>query len=314
MPGGDLEKVQINDDHPNRIAKIGAQLPHQIRDDLTNFLCENAQVFAWSYEDMPGIDPEIISHRLSIDPAFKPICQKCRAYDAERYAAMKDEVDKLTKIGFVRKVNYLGWLANVVMVRKTPVKWRMCVDFTDLNKACPKDSFSLPRIDQLIDSTAGHELLSFMDAYSGYNQIMMYPPNQEHTSFITDRGLYCYKVMPFDLKNAGATYQRLVNQMFANQIGKNMEVYVDDMLVKNVTVDHHIQDLVETFKVLTRYEMRLNLAKCAFGVSLGKFLGFMVSQRGIEANPEKTQAMLNMTSLMTLKEVQSLIGRVAALN
>ncbi|CAL8174754.1 unnamed protein product [Prunus armeniaca] len=252
MPGGDLEKVQINDDHPNRIAKIGAQLPPQIRDDLTNFLCENAQVFAWSYEDMPGIDPEIISHRLSIDPAFKPICQKCRAYDAERYATR--------------------WTSS-----------RRLVSFVKLTiQACPKDSFSLPRIDQLIDSTAGHELLSFMDAYSGYNQIMMYPPNQEHTSFITDRGLYCYKVMPFDLKNAGATYQRLVNQMFANQIGKNMEVYVDDMLVKNVTVDHHIQDLVETFEVLTRYEMRLNPAKCAFEVSSGKFLGFMVSFKWFE--------------------------------
>ncbi|CAL9011883.1 unnamed protein product, partial [Prunus brigantina] len=178
MPGGDLEKVQIDDNHLDRIIKIGAQLPPQIRDDLTNFLCENAQVFAWSYEDIPGIDLEIISHRLSIDPAFKPICQKCRAYDAERYAAIKEEVDKLTKIGFVREVNYPSWLANVVI---------------------------------LVDSTAGHELLSFINAYSGYNQILMYPPDQEHTSFIIDRGLYCYKVMPFGLKNAGTTYQRLVN-------------------------------------------------------------------------------------------------------
>lgn len=112
-------------------------------------------------------------------------------------------------------------------------------------------------------------------------------------------------VMPFGLKNAGATYQQLVNQMFANQIGKNMEVYVDDMLVKSVTVDHHIQDLAETFKVLKRYKMRLNPAKCAFGISSGKFLGFMVSQHGIEANPEKIQALLNMTSPRTLKEVQS---------
>lgn len=173
MLGGDLEEVQIDDNHPDRIVKIGAQLPPQIRDDLTNFLLENAQVFAWSYEDMLGIDPEIISHHLSINPVFKPIRQKCRAYDVEWYAPMKEKVDKLTKIGFVREVNYLSWLANVVMVRKTPVKWQMCVDFIDLNKVCPKDSFPLPCIDQLIDSTAGHELFSFMDAYSGYNQILM---------------------------------------------------------------------------------------------------------------------------------------------
>ena len=120
-----------------------------------------------------------------------------------------------------------------MLVPKPNGKWRTCVDFIDLNKACPKDCFPLPRIDQLVDATAGHEVLSFMDAYSGYNQITMHPPDEEHTSFQTDIGLYCYRVMPFGLKNAGATYQRLVNLMFQKQIGNNMEVYVDDMLVKS---------------------------------------------------------------------------------
>ncbi|KAM2190613.1 hypothetical protein ACFX1Q_026558 [Malus domestica] len=128
---------------------------------------------------------------------------------------MKAEVEKLKDIGFVCEVNYPTWVANVVFVKKNPTKeslllqkvlWRMCVDYTDLNKGCPKDSFPLPLIDRLIDSTAGCELLSFMDAYSGYNQILINPSDQEHTSFTTDRGLYCYKVMPFGLKNAGATY------------------------------------------------------------------------------------------------------------
>ena len=109
----------------------------------------------------------------------------------------------------------------------------MCVDFTDLNKACPKDSYPLPRIDQLVDSTMGHKLLSFMDAFSGYNQIRMDEADQKNTSFVTNQGLFCYKVMPFGLKNAGATYQRLVNHMFHSQIRRNVEVYVDDMLVKS---------------------------------------------------------------------------------
>jgi hypothetical protein len=125
-------------------------------------------------------------------------------------------------------------LANVVLVKKTTGKWRMCVDFTNLNKACPKDSFPFPWIDLLVDSTSGHELLTFMDAFSGYNQIHMNEIDQEKTSFITDRGLYCYKMMPFGLKNAGATYQMLVNKMFRDQIGRNVEVYVDDMLVKSI--------------------------------------------------------------------------------
>ncbi|KAI5317786.1 hypothetical protein L3X38_037493 [Prunus dulcis] len=126
---------------------------------------------------------------------------------------MRTEVDKLQTIGFIREATYPAWLANSVMLRKATGGWRMCQDYTDLNKACPKDSFPLPRIDQLVDATAGHELLSFMDAYSGYNQIFMHPPDSEHTAFITDKGLYYYNVMPFGLKNAGATYQRLVNKI-----------------------------------------------------------------------------------------------------
>jgi hypothetical protein len=190
----------------------------------------------------------------------------------------------------------------------------MCVDFTDLNKACPKDSFPLPRIDLLVDSTSGHELLTFMDAFSGYNQIHMDEIDQEKTSFITDRGLYCYKMMPFGLKNAGATYQRLVNKMFRDQIGRNVEVYVDDMLVKSIQTASHIADLRETFGTLRSHKMKLNPAKCAFGVPSGKFLGFMVSQRGIEANLEKVNAVLGMQSPQTTKQLQQLTGRIAALN
>ena len=153
----------------------------------------------------------------------------------------------------------------------------MCVDFTDLNKACPKDSFPLPRIDQLVESTAEHKLLTFMNAFSGYNQIKMAEEDQEKTAFITSQGLYCYKVMPFGLKNVGETYQRLANRMFREQIGRNMEVYVDDMLVKSKEELTHLDHLKETFAMFRRYQMKLNPSKCAFGVALGKFLGFMVS-------------------------------------
>ncbi|KAI5312660.1 hypothetical protein L3X38_041833 [Prunus dulcis] len=141
----------------------------------------------------------------------------------------------------------------------------------------------------------------------------MHPEDQAHTSFITDRGLYCYKVMPFGLKKAGATYQRLVNHLFAPLIGNTMEVYVDDMLVKSRTADKHIPNLSAMFTILKQYKMRLNPTKCAFGVASGKFLGFMISQRGIEANPEKIQAILDMTIPKTVKDIQSLTGRVVAL-
>ena len=129
------------------------------------------------------------------------------------------------------------------MVKKANGKWRMCVDFMDLNRACPKDSYLLPRIDTLVDSTVRHQLLSFMDTFSRYNQIRMKEADQEKTSFVTSQGLFCYKVMLFGLKNAGATYQRLMNKMFKHQIGRNVQIYVNDMLVKSLREDDHLSDL-----------------------------------------------------------------------
>ena len=227
---------------------------------------------------------------------------------------MAEEVRKLLEAGFIREVYYPDWLVNVVMVKKNNRKWRMCVDFTDLNRACLKDSYPLPRIDTLVDSTARHELLSFMDAFSGYNQIKMKEEDQEKTSFVTSQGLFCYKVMPFRLKNVGATYLRLMNKMFTHQLGRNVQVYVDDMLVKSVRENNHLSDLQETFNTLRSYNMKLNPSKCVFGVTAWKFLGFMVSQRGIEVNLEKVRAILELEPPRTVKAVQSLNGKVAALN
>ena len=309
-----LENIPLDESNLERYNRVGADLEEKTKKDLVQFLKKNIDVFAWSHKDMPGIDHSIITHRLNVSPSFKPIRQKKRVFAPERDNAIKDEVHKLMAAKLIREVYYLDWLANVVMVKKANGKWRMCVDFTDLNKACPKDSYPLPRIDQLVDSTTGHKLLSFMDAFSGYNQIRMDEADQEKTSFVTSQGLFCYEVMSFGLKNAGATYQRLVNHMFRPQIGRNVEVYVDDMLVKSLDEGKHLDDLQETFNTLRRYNMKLNPSKCAFGVASGKFLGFMVSHRGIEVNPKKIEAILDIKPPQNIKEVQFLTEQVAALN
>ena len=153
-----------------------------------------------------------------------------------------------------------------------------------------------------------------MDAFSGYNQIKLNEANQEKTLFVASQGLFCYKVMPFRLKNTGAKYQKLMNRMFAHQIGRNVQVYVDDILVKSIREDNHLSDLQETFDTLQSYNMKLNPNKCAFRVTARKFLGFMVSQRGIEVNPEKIQAIIKLAPPKTVKEVQSLNNKVGALN
>ena len=312
-PSEELEPVSLDDD-PEHLAYIGSKLAEDLKSLLTRFLRQNRDVFAWKQTDMGGIDPTVITHRLNTIPSFKPVKQKRRSFAPERQKAINEEVGKLLQAGAIREVEYLDWLANVVLVKKANGKWRLCIDFTDINKACPKDSFPLPRIDLIVDATAGHELLSFMDAFFGYNQISMDPDDQEKTSFVTAQGTYCYRVMSFGLKNAGATYQRLVNRMFQKQIGATMEVYIDDMLVKSTTADLHIAHLSEAFQILRNYNMKLNPAKCAFGVSVGKFLGFIVNHRGIKANPDKIKAMLDMSSPSGIKEVQRLTGRIAALS
>ena len=229
-PSEELEPVQL-DDNPEHLAYIDFRLAEDLKHLLINFLKQNKDVFAWKQEDMGRIDPAIITHRLNASPSFKPVKKK-RSFALERQKAINEEVGKLLQAGAIREVEYPEWLANVVLVKKANGKWRLCIDFTDINRACPKDSFPLPQIDLIIDATVGHELLSFMDAFSGYNQIRMDPDDQEKTSFVTGQGTYCYRVMPFGIKNAGATYQRLVNRMFQKQIGASMEVYIDDMLVK----------------------------------------------------------------------------------
>ena len=312
-PAEDLVPISLYPEEPEKVTYIGASLPEDLKGGLTKFLRNNCDVFAWTAADMPGIDPALITHKLNIDPQRKAVKQKKRNFAPERREAIKQEVDKLLDAGFIEEIQFPEWLANPVMVKKANGKWRMCVDFMDLNDACPKDCYPLPRIDMLIDATAGHELLSFMDGFSGYNQIRMHKEDIPKVSFITDFGVFCYLVMAFGLKNAGATYQRLVNKIFKHLIGKTMEVYVDDMLVKSLDKADHLKHLEEAFEVLRTHKMMLNPAKCAFGVGSGKFLGLMVSKRGIEANPDKIKAILDMEPPKSIRDVQRLTGRIAAL-
>nr|KYP60058.1 Transposon Ty3-I Gag-Pol polyprotein [Cajanus cajan] len=259
---------------------------------------------------MPGIDPKFLCHRLVVCRDARPVVQKKRKMGDEKRKAANAGVHKLLQAKFIREVTYTTWLANVVLVKKVNGKWRMCTDYTDRNKACPKDTYPLPCIDRLIDGAS----FSFLDAYSGYNQIKMHPADEEKTAFITESANFCYKVMPFGLKNAGATFQRLMDKVFQGQIGRNIEIYVDDMVVKSNSVADHLADLAEIFGELRKNNMRLNLEKCTFGVKGGKFLGFMLSARGIEANRDKCQDVLDMRSPSNLKEMQRLSGRLVALS
>ncbi|KAL0449439.1 UNVERIFIED_CONTAM: hypothetical protein Slati_1500300 [Sesamum latifolium] len=224
QPVEELLNIEIMPGNPNKTTRIGSHLDEEAKKEVTLCLRCNADIFAWTSQDLEGIDP------------------------------------------------------------------------------------------QLVDSTSDCELLSMMDASQGYHQIMLAPEDRKKVSFITYKGTFCYVAMPFGLKNAGATYQRLVDKIFHPQIGTNIKVYVDDMLVKSKKAEEHVKDLEETFSVLRKYKLKLNPAKCAFGVQGGCFLGFMVTHRGIEANPLKIKAIIDMKAPACLNEVQRLIGRIVALS
>jgi len=288
-PVGDIRQLPLA--QQNRFLQIGTTLPEGEEHHIEQILKRNADLFAWSVADLPGVHPNVASHKLSVFLNAKPVSQKKRKLGESRRQA-----------------------ANVVLVKKPSGKWRMCVDYTDLNKACPWDAYPLPNIHRLVDGAAGHGVLSFLDAYSGYNQIPMADEDKLKTAFITEEANLFYKVMPFGLKNAGSTYQHLMDRVFQPLLGRTVEVYVDDIIVKSPNPKQHSADLAEVFQALRTYNIKLNPEKCTFGVDGGKFLGFMLTQRGIETNPEKCQAIIDMRSPTNVKEVQRLVGRLTTIS
>ena len=297
-----------------RIFKLGRLLSQEEQDEVAAVIARHLDAFAWSASDMPGIDPDFLCHHLTMYAKVRPIRQRRRKFNEERCLVVKEETQKLLSAGHIQEIQYPEWLANVVLVKKANGKWRMCVDFTDLNKACPKDSYPLPSIDALVDNTSGCKMLSFLDAFLGYNQIKMHPRDESKTTFMTETCSYCYKVMPFGLKNASATYQRLMDKVLASMLGRNVKAYVDDRVVTSRERGQHAADLEELFATISKYRLKLNPEKCVFGVEAGKFLGFILTERGIEVNPDKCAAITAMRSPTSVKEVQQLTGQMAALS
>jgi hypothetical protein len=244
---------------------------------------------------MIGVPRELIEYSLNVHPQAVPKKQRLRRFAHDKREAIKRETTKLLAVGFIKEVIHPEWVANPILVKK-------------------KDHFGLPRIDQVVDSTAGCVLLCFLDCYLGYHQIALKEEDQIKTMFITPFGTYAYKTISFGLKNAGATYQRAIQMCFADQLHRNVEAYVDDIVIKTRNPDDLIADLEETFNSLRRFWWKLNSTKCIFGVPSGKLLGFIVSNWGIEANPVKITAITDMGAPATIKDMQKLTGCMAALN
>jgi hypothetical protein len=287
-------KVAIHPDYPDQQVSIGGSLSDKGKAAVCALLQKNLSIFAWEPKHMTGVPRSITEHKLQIRQGYPPIRQKKRGQAPDRAKVILEEVHKLVEAGIMCEVYYHDWLSNPVMVKKSDGSWRMCVDFTDLNKACPQDCYPLPEIDWKVESLCGYPLKCFLDAYKGYHQIQMAVEDEEKTAFHTSQGVYCYTKMPFGLKNAGATYQRLVDTAFEKQVGRNLEVYVDDLVIKSHTEEELVRDIEETFKTLERINMKLNPKKCTFGASEGMFLGYLIEPDGIKPCPEKTKVVIDL--------------------
>ncbi|GKD89162.1 reverse transcriptase domain-containing protein, partial [Tanacetum coccineum] len=308
------EQILVNPSFPDQIITIGGGLSPVCKNQLKTLLINNMEVFAWEPTDMTGVPRRIIEHPLNVNPSLEPFCQKRRTFSPEKSEFVTNEVAKWVRAGIVRPVKYPTYISNPVLVKKYDGSWRMCIDFKILNSAWPKDYYPLPSIDCKVEVVMGFKYKCFLDAYKGYHQIQMAREDEEKTAFYTEQGTYCYMKMPFGLKNAGATYQRLVDSTFQRQIGRNLEAYVDDMVIKSKDEKDLLANIAETFENLKAINMKLNPKKCSFGVEEDKFLGYMVTSEGIRANPKKTKAISDLTSPKTLKEMQSLNGKLASLN
>jgi hypothetical protein len=223
----------------------------------TTLFKELCDVFAWSYEEMLGIDPSIIVHEIKTYPDVKSVRQKLRLVHPKKIAAIKEEVEKLLKYGFIYPVPLTERVSNLVPVAKKQGTIRVCVDYRDLNKACPKDNYPMPFIDQIINNCRGSVIFSFMDGFSGYNQIDILPADKHKTTFIYPWGTFSYRKLPFGLKNASATFQRAMSYAF-HDIKHIAESYLDNLPTHSLNRSDHIDHLRAIFLRCRFYRIRLN--------------------------------------------------------
>jgi hypothetical protein len=291
-----LKPMLLYEDIADQRVLLGSQLSDEQEKTLIRFLFNNKDVFAWTSNDLCGVNRDVIEHSLNVDPSFRPRKQRLRKVSDDKAKGARNEVKRLLSAGVIREVTYPEWLANTIMVKKANGKWRMCIDFIDLNKACPKDEFPLLRIGSLADAATSSELMSLLDCYLGYHKIWMEMEDEPKIIIITPSGTYCYLRMPEGLKNAGGSFRRMTTKVLHSQIGRNVLTYVYDIIVKSTKQENHIADLQETFANFRQAGLKLNPEKCVFGVKKGKFLGCLVSTKGIKANPNKIEAILQMES------------------
>jgi hypothetical protein len=285
---------------------ISKRLDPSLREPTIALLKEYSDCFTWDYTEMPGLDRSIVEHRLPLKKGIQLFQQRAHQMRTEVLEEVKKEIEKMLEAGFIRPWRYVEWISSVVPIQKNVGRWRVCMDFRDLNIGTLKDEYPMSVAETLINAAAGNKILSFMDGNVGYNRIFMALEDIHKTAFRVPGavGLFEYVVMTFGLKNADATYQRAMNYIYHDLIDKLVEIYIDDIVVKSTSTAGHLEYLCQVLEWTRRYGLKMNPKKCAFGVSADQFLGFLVHERGIEIDLKSQEAVRTMVPPTTKRELQ----------
>ncbi|MCO5596440.1 hypothetical protein L7F22_050503 [Adiantum nelumboides] len=286
---------------------LSKNLTQEERVEYKQMLQKFPNLFVKDYINVRGVD--IVQHQIELKPESQPRAQKLRTLGVVKEEALLKEVRKLLSAGFIYPVDSSEWVSPVVVTPKKNGKWRVCVDYRPLNEATKRDHFPLPFQDEILNEVAGHEKYTVCDGYSGYFQIRIAEEDQKKTTFITPWGCYAFRVMPFGLTNALATFQRFMNHVFQAFFGKSIRVYIDDFCIYS-SKDLHVQKVEEGLQRLNGFGGQLNPVKCHIGEDEVILLGHKISQRGIEVDPAKAKALLELPSPKSIKEVTSFMQKV----
>jgi hypothetical protein len=308
-----LEEVDIGNGVVPRLTFVNKNLNADYKAKLIELLRECVDCFAWSFSEMSGLSHELVGHRLLIKDGFGPHKELAQRVNTDIYDRVKEEVNQFLEANFIRPCQYADWISNIIPVEKKGIgKICVCIDFHNLNRATPKDEYYMPIVDMLVNDSSGHKVISFLDGNVGYNQIFMTEEDMPKMAFRCPGfvGLFEWVVMTFGLKNAEATYQRAMNLIFHDLLDIIVEVYIDDIVVKSAGLDSHLADLCLAFERMCRFDLKMNPLKCAFGVSAGKFLGFIIYGNGIEIDPKKIEDIQKVQVPTCKRDVQKFIGKV----
>jgi hypothetical protein len=286
----EVEDLNIGTTSDPKYIKISRNLPEKARTEYLALLKKYTKVFAWRYEDLKVYDTSVIQHTIPIKEDAKPFKQKLRRINPLLLPLIEREVKKLFKEKIIVALRHSRWLANVVPVRKNNREIRICIDFRNLNRVSLKDNYPLPKMDHILQKVVGSQTMSMLDGFSGYNQVLVHPDDQEKTTFTTPWGTFMYSKMPFGLMNASATFQRAMDIVFSEEKDKFVVIYLDDIIVYSKTDEKHLQHLERVFLKCLKFGVSLNPKKSHFALEEGKLLGHIISKDGIRIDPARVEA------------------------